>query len=116
MTSFDIEANFDFEYAMALTGQTVINIQVGDEYQQGTINNMLTAFDAYYCGALDSSLTQPILQIQSLGATITQLTAASCNHRVSSPSHGHTLRLASPQSTCSLSALSFLNWVLCALL
>lgn len=42
---------------MAITSpQPVIDLQVGDRYQQGTINNMLAAFDSFYCGSLDSSL------------------------------------------------------------
>lgn len=57
ISPFNIEADFDFEYAMALTSpQPVTNLQVGDKYQQGSINNMLAAFDAYYCEALDPSL------------------------------------------------------------
>ncbi|UKZ89671.1 uncharacterized protein TrAFT101_004713 [Trichoderma asperellum] len=57
LTPFNLEADLDFQYAMALTSPaTVLDIQVGDEFVSGDINNMLAAFDRYYCGSLDSSL------------------------------------------------------------
>lgn len=55
--AFHLEANLDFEYAMALAWpQPVVNIQVGDVYQSGNLNNMLAAYDAYYCDKLDSNI------------------------------------------------------------
>ena len=57
VTAFNLEADLDFSYAMALTGsQPVIDLQVGDMFRLGNINNMLAAFDKYYCGALDPSI------------------------------------------------------------
>lgn len=57
ITAFNLEADLDFEYAMALTGsQPIVNLQVGDMFKLGTMNNMLAAFDKYYCGALDPSI------------------------------------------------------------
>ena len=54
ITPFNLEPDLDFEYAIALTSpQTITNVQVGDEFQLGKINNMLAAFDSYYCGMLD---------------------------------------------------------------
>jgi len=56
-STFNLEPNLDFQYAMALTApQPVINLQVGDMYQAGTLNNLLASFDSHYCGALDSEL------------------------------------------------------------
>lgn len=58
---FNLEANLDFEYAMALTHPLpVTNIQVGSQELPGPqIGTMLAAFDEYYCGSLDPS-TDPI--------------------------------------------------------
>ncbi|KAI1206002.1 peptidase S8/S53 domain-containing protein [Annulohypoxylon truncatum] len=56
ITPFNLESDLDFEYAMALTNATVVNLQVGDKYLLGDLNDMLAAFDAYYCGALDPSI------------------------------------------------------------
>jgi tripeptidyl-peptidase-1 len=45
-TPFNLEADLDFQYAMALTYPTpVLDIQVGDEFVSGDVNNMLAAFD-----------------------------------------------------------------------
>ena len=44
------EPNLDFEYAMALTSpQEVTNIQVGSYEEVGNLDDMLAAFDKYYC-------------------------------------------------------------------
>ncbi|KAH6842419.1 peptidase S8/S53 domain-containing protein [Chaetomium sp. MPI-CAGE-AT-0009] len=52
-----IEPNLDFQYAMALTWpQPVMNIQVGDKYVAGNLNNMLAAYDDYYCDQLDPEI------------------------------------------------------------
>ena len=52
--AFNAEPALDFEYAMSLTHpQPVINIQVGDYFTTGSLNNMLAALDASYCHALD---------------------------------------------------------------
>ncbi|KAM7187202.1 aorsin precursor [Rhypophila sp. PSN 637] len=61
MEPFNLEANLDFEYAMALTHPLpVTNIQVGSHDLPGPqIGTMLAAFDRYYCGWLDPS-TDPI--------------------------------------------------------
>jgi tripeptidyl-peptidase-1 len=57
MTAFNLEANLDFQYAMALSGsQPIVDLQVGDKFRLGNINNMLAAFDKYYCAALDPSI------------------------------------------------------------
>ncbi|KAL2147945.1 hypothetical protein VTI28DRAFT_3423 [Corynascus sepedonium] len=57
VTAFNLEADLDFEYAMALSdSQPIVNLQVGDKYRLGNINNMLAAFDKYYYGALDPSI------------------------------------------------------------
>jgi tripeptidyl-peptidase I len=54
---FNLEPNLDFQYAMALVEpQPVVNVQVGDKYLLGTLNNMLAAFDAYYCDSLDPTV------------------------------------------------------------
>ncbi|KAL2111862.1 hypothetical protein VUR80DRAFT_9155 [Thermomyces stellatus] len=54
---FNLEANLDFQYAMALSWpQEVINIQVGDMYLSGNFNHMLAAFDKYYCDSLDPAV------------------------------------------------------------
>lgn len=51
---FNQEPNLDFEYAMALTSpQEVTNVQVGSEKDTGNIDNMLAAFDAYYCDPIN---------------------------------------------------------------
>lgn len=56
ITPFNLEPDLDFEYAIALTNpQEVKNIQVGDQFLLGNINNMLAAFDRYYCDKLDPS-------------------------------------------------------------
>jgi tripeptidyl-peptidase-1 len=52
-----IEPNLDFQYAMSLTWpQPVIDIQVGDQYFAGNLNNMLAAYDDYYCEHLDPDI------------------------------------------------------------
>ncbi|XXH02693.1 hypothetical protein Hte_009076 [Hypoxylon texense] len=57
ISPFNLEPDLDFEYAISLTNPLPItNIQVGDKVSGGDINNMLAAFDEYYCGALDSSM------------------------------------------------------------
>jgi len=57
ITPFNLEPNLDFQYAMSLTGpQEVTSLQIGDMYLGGNVNNMLTAFDQYYCDALDPAL------------------------------------------------------------
>lgn len=49
------EPNLDFEYTMALTSpQEVTNVQVGSYEQVGNLNDMLAAFDKYYCDPIDS--------------------------------------------------------------
>ncbi|KAK1238142.1 hypothetical protein MKX08_002721 [Trichoderma sp. CBMAI-0020] len=56
-TPFNLEADLDFQYALALTSpMPVLDVQVGDEFVLGNVNNMLAAFDRYYCGSLNSSL------------------------------------------------------------
>lgn len=51
------EANLDFQYVMALTNPLpVINYQVGDIARPGTWNNLLAAFDRFYCPALNASI------------------------------------------------------------
>ncbi|PON22920.1 aorsin precursor [Trichoderma gamsii] len=56
-TPFNLEADLDFQYALALTSpMPVLDVQVGDEFVSGDVNNMLAAFDKYYCGSLNSSL------------------------------------------------------------
>ncbi|KAK0512051.1 hypothetical protein JMJ35_005179 [Cladonia borealis] len=51
---FNQEPNLDFEYAMALTSpQEVINVQVGSYEQVGNLDDMLAAFDKYYCGSIN---------------------------------------------------------------
>ena len=48
------EPNLDFEYAMALTSpQEVTNVQVGSYEQVGNLNDMLAAFDKYYCDPIN---------------------------------------------------------------
>lgn len=45
-TPFNLEADLDFQYALALTSpMPVLDIQVGDEFVLGDVNNMLAAFD-----------------------------------------------------------------------
>ncbi|KAI4866177.1 peptidase S8/S53 domain-containing protein [Hypoxylon rubiginosum] len=57
ISPFNLEPDLDFEYAISLTNPLpVTNIQVGDKVLGGDINNMLAAFDRYYCGALNSSI------------------------------------------------------------
>jgi tripeptidyl-peptidase-1 len=57
ISPFNLEADLDFEYAMALTEPLdITNIQVGDKFRLGNINNMLAAFDSYYCGTIDPSI------------------------------------------------------------
>lgn len=51
-TNWNLEPNLDFEYTMALTSpQEVTNVQVGFHDQQGNLDDMLAAFDSYYCGS-----------------------------------------------------------------
>jgi tripeptidyl-peptidase-1 len=48
------EANLDFEYTMALTSpHEVIDVQVGSYEQPGNLDNMLSAFDKYYCDPIN---------------------------------------------------------------
>ena len=50
--NWNLEPNLDFEYTMALTSpQEVTNVQVGSHNQQGNPDDMLAAFDRYYCGS-----------------------------------------------------------------
>jgi tripeptidyl-peptidase-1 len=54
---FNQEADVDFEYAMSLTApQVVTNYEVGDQFESGTVNSMLAAFDNTYCGTLNTTL------------------------------------------------------------
>jgi tripeptidyl-peptidase-1 len=54
---FNLEPNLDFQYAMAIAyPQPVINLQVGDMYLGGNLNNLLASFDSHYCGALDPDI------------------------------------------------------------
>ena len=54
---FNMEADLDFEYTMALTyPQPVINYQVGEQWQIGTLNGLLAALDPSYCTAWNSSI------------------------------------------------------------
>ncbi|KAK4455418.1 peptidase S8/S53 domain-containing protein [Podospora aff. communis PSN243] len=57
LTPFNLEANLDYQYTMALAHPVpVVDIQVGDYTQIGTLNNMLGAFDSHYCDtALDAN-------------------------------------------------------------
>jgi len=56
ISPFNLEPNLNFQYAVALTSpQPIINVQVGDMYG-GNINNMLAAFDKYYCGSINPSI------------------------------------------------------------
>ncbi|KAI1198898.1 peptidase S8/S53 domain-containing protein [Nemania serpens] len=56
------EANLDFEYAMALTSpQQVTDIQVGSEIQQGNPEDMLAAFDKWYCDPAPEYKKYPML-------------------------------------------------------
>ena len=49
-SNFNDEPNLDFEYTMALTSpQEVTNVQVGSYESVGNLNDMLAAFDKYYC-------------------------------------------------------------------
>ena len=53
--NWNTEPNLDFEYAMALTTpQEVTNVQVGSYEQVGNLDNMLAAFDNYYCDPIPS--------------------------------------------------------------
>nr|WLO98173.1 peptidase [Acaulium album] len=57
ISPFNLEPNLDFQYAISLTGpQEVTNLQIGDMYLGGNVNNMLAAFDQYYCDALDPAV------------------------------------------------------------
>ncbi|ETS87890.1 hypothetical protein PFICI_01718 [Pestalotiopsis fici W106-1] len=48
------EPNLDFEYAMALTSpHEVTNVQVGSNVEQGNLEDMLVAFDQYYCDPIN---------------------------------------------------------------
>ncbi len=54
---FNFEADFDFEYTIALTDpQPVINYQVSEQWQIGTLNGLLAALDPSYCTAWNSSI------------------------------------------------------------
>lgn len=49
------EPNLDFEYGMALTSpHQVTNVQVGSHDEVGNLNDMLAAFDEYYCDRRNS--------------------------------------------------------------
>ena len=49
------EPNLDFEYGMALTSpHEVTNVQVGSHDEVGNLNDMLAAFDEYYCDRKNS--------------------------------------------------------------
>ncbi|KAF2994327.1 hypothetical protein E8E14_002104 [Neopestalotiopsis sp. 37M] len=49
-----LEPNLDFEYGMALTSpQQVTNVQVGSDVQVGNLEDMLVAFDQYYCDPIN---------------------------------------------------------------
>jgi tripeptidyl-peptidase-1 len=68
ISPFNLEPDLDFEYAMALASpQPVKNIQVGDEFLGGDLNDMLAAFDKYYCGAFNSSIDPTFPDPQSGG-------------------------------------------------
>ncbi len=55
--NFNMEADLDFEYSMALTyPQPIINYQVGEMWQVGTLNGLLAAVDPLYCTAWNSSI------------------------------------------------------------
>ena len=57
LPSINMEADLDFQYAMALTHpQPVINYQVGEMWQAGTLNGLLSAMDPSYCPAWNSSI------------------------------------------------------------
>jgi tripeptidyl-peptidase-1 len=48
--NFNDEPNLDFEYVLSLTSpQEVINVQVGSDTAPGNLDDMLAAFDKYYC-------------------------------------------------------------------
>jgi tripeptidyl-peptidase I len=54
---FNAEPDIDFEYAMPLVYPlNVTNYQVGDQFIDGYINNLLAALDKTYCGSLDPSV------------------------------------------------------------
>ena len=54
---FNMEADLDFEYSMALTyPQPVISYQVGEQWQIGSLNSLLAALDPSYCTASNSSI------------------------------------------------------------
>ncbi|KAJ3495019.1 hypothetical protein NLG97_g3692 [Lecanicillium saksenae] len=54
---FNDEPDLDMQYVMALTYPLpVTNYQVGDVAIPGTLNNLLAAFDAFYCSALNASI------------------------------------------------------------
>ena len=58
--NFNLEPNLDFEYAMALTSpQEVTNVQVGSHDQPGNLDDMLAAFDRYYCGSVSTEDKKP---------------------------------------------------------
>lgn len=47
---YNLEPNLDFEYTMALTWpQAVTNVEVGSHDQVGNVDDMLAAFDRFYC-------------------------------------------------------------------
>jgi tripeptidyl-peptidase-1 len=52
--SWHMEPNLDFEYSMGLTSpQEITNVQVGSSDIQGNLDNMLAAFDKYYCDPIN---------------------------------------------------------------
>ncbi|RGP66721.1 subtilisin [Fusarium sporotrichioides] len=67
--TFYLEPNLDFQYAMALTSpQNVTNVQVGSEIM-GNLNNMLEAFDMYYCEPVNQDYQYPSLYPPGCNAT-----------------------------------------------
>ena len=56
VSPLNLETNLNFQYALSLTHpMEVTNIQVGDMYG-GNVNNMLAAFDRYYCDQINPEL------------------------------------------------------------
>lgn len=55
--AFNLEANLDFEYAMALAyPQPVTDLQVGSKDHPGNLNILLAAFNEDYCDMLDADI------------------------------------------------------------
>ena len=53
-TGWNLEPDLDFEYSMALTSpHEVTNIQVGSDKHIGNLDDMLAAFDKYYCDPIN---------------------------------------------------------------